>query len=99
MKVSIGWFFYDFKKGFTRQECFVSLCETFDNEASSENTVNNWFAEFCHGCVYVSDESPEGVSKLVVIPNRDEVLKMIERDWHVMYHEIEASLSIYIPAI
>ena len=92
--------FYDFKKGLTRQECFESLRETFGNEAPSEKTIYNWFAEFRRGRESVSDESREGRPKSVVNPkNIDAVRKMIEEDRHVTYHEIEATLGISKTAI
>lgn len=92
--------FYDFKKGLTRQECFESLRETFGNEAPSEKTIYNWFAEFRRGRESVSDESREGRPKSVVNPkNIDAVRKMIEEDRHVTYREIEATLGISKTAI
>ncbi|KAF8789812.1 Negative elongation factor A like protein [Argiope bruennichi] len=82
-----GWMiFYDFKKGLTQQERMESLRETFGNEATSEKTVYNWFAEFRRGRASVSDESREGRPKSVVIPkNIDAVRKRIEEDPHVKY--------------
>ena len=55
-------FFYDFKKGLSRQDLF---CETFSKEAPLEKTILNWFAEFRHNCAYVSDESHEEQLKLI----------------------------------
>ena len=84
-----------FKKGLTRQECLVSLRETFGNEASSEKAIYNCSAELRRGCASVSDESREGRPKSVLIPNNIKVMcKMIEQDRHVTYCEIEALLGI-----
>ena len=81
--------FYDFRKGLAQQYCLVRLCESFGCEAPSEKTVYYWFAEFCHGRAYVSDESHEGRPKSVVIPNNiDAVRKMIKEDRHVTHHEM-----------
>ena len=46
-------FLYDLMKGLTRQECLVSLGETFGNEAPPEKIVYNWFTEFrrCRGSI------------------------------------------------
>ena len=45
---------YDLMKGLTRQECLVSLGETFGNEAPPEKIVYNWFTEFSLGRSSVS---------------------------------------------
>ena len=37
---------YYFKEGVPQKECLVPLCETLSNEALSEKTVYNSFAEF-----------------------------------------------------
>lgn len=92
--------FYDFKKGLTPQQCVESLRSTFGNEAPSEKTVYNWFAEFRRGRTSVSDEYREGRPKSVVVPNNiDAVRTMIKEDRHVTYREIEASLGMSKTAI
>ncbi|KAF8774482.1 hypothetical protein HNY73_017028 [Argiope bruennichi] len=40
------------------------LRETFGNEAPTEKTIYNWFAEFRRGRASVSDESREGRPKI-----------------------------------
>lgn len=92
--------FYDFKKGLTPQQCVESLRSAFGNEAPSEKTVYNWFAEFRRGRTSVSDEYREGRPKSVVVPkNIDAVRTMIKEDRHVTYREIEASLGMSKTAI
>ena len=100
MKVSVACFFYDFKKSLSQQECIVWLHEVFGNEAPSEKTVYNSFAEFHPGHEATSDVSHEGQPKSVVISSYiDAVHKMIEEDWCVTYCEIEAPLDISQTAI
>ena len=72
----------------------------FGDEVSSNRTVYNWFAEFQHGCTFLSDEFRKGrPSTSVVATNVDAVRKMIERDRHITYREIQASLGIDMKAI
>ena len=83
------------KKASLDKNVLAPLRETFGNEALSEKTVYNCFAEFRHGRVSDSDKSREGWPKSVVIPNNiDAVHKMIEEDLHVMCRKIEATLCI-----
>ena len=58
------------------------------------------FEEFRHSQKSVSDESHEGLAKSVAITNNFGVVrKMIGKDRHVDYREIEASLGISHTAI
>jgi len=60
----------------------------------------NWFAEFQRGRTFLSDEFREGrPSMSVVATNVDAVREMIERDWHITYHEIQAFLGIDMKTI
>ena len=97
MKVFIEWFFYNFSKGLTQQQCLESLRSTFGNQSPSENTVYNWFAEFRRASV--SDEFRDGRLNSVVPKNIDAVLNMIEEDRHVTYREVESSLGISKTAV
>ena len=57
-------------------------------------------AEFQRGRTFLSDEFREGhPSTSVVATNVDAVREMIERDRHITYHEIQASLGIDMKAI
>ena len=52
------------------------------------------------GCTFLSDEFREGrPSTSVVATNVDAVRVMIERDRHITYREIQASLGIAMKAI
>jgi len=67
----------------------------FGDKAPSNRTVYNWFAEFQRGRTFVSNEFREGrPSTSVVATNVNTVREMIERDRHIIYREIEASLGI-----
>ena len=60
----------------------------------------NWFAEFQRGRTFLGDEFREGrPSTSVVATNVDAVREMIERDRHITYREIQASLGIDMKAI
>ena len=51
---------------------------SFGDEAPSNRTVYNWFAEFQRGRIFVSDEFREDPSMSVVATNVNTVRKMIE---------------------
>ena len=71
----------------------------FGDEAPSNRTVYNWFAEFQRGRTFLSDEFREGPSTFDVATNVGAVSEMIERDRHITYREIQASLGIDMKAI
>ena len=72
----------------------------FGNEAPSNGTVYNWFAEFQRGRTFVSNEFREGRPSMSVVANNvDSVREMIERDRHITYREIQAFLGIDMKAI
>ncbi|KAG5344584.1 MPPB peptidase, partial [Acromyrmex charruanus] len=71
----------------------------FGDETSSNRTVYNWFAEFQCGRTFLCDEFREGRPSTSVATNVDAVHEMIERDQHMTYREIQASLGIDIKAI
>ena len=92
--------FYDFRKGFTQQQCFESLQSTFGDEAPSKASVYNWYNEFKRGRRSLKDEEKPGRPISVVTPeNIDAVRKLIEQDRHVTYFEIEATLDISATSI
>ena len=72
----------------------------FGDEALSNKTVYNWFTEFQRGRTFLSDGFREGrPSTSVVATNVGAVSEMIERDRHITYREIQASLGIDMKAI
>ena len=91
--------FYDYKCNLTPKQCIDQLHLAFGDEAPSNRTIYNWFAEFQRGCIFL-DEIREGrLSTSVVAINVDAVREMIEGDWHITYREIQASLGIDMKAI
>ncbi|KAG5329014.1 SETMR methyltransferase, partial [Acromyrmex heyeri] len=90
--------FYDYKCNLTPKQCIDRLY--FGDEAPSNRTVYNWFAEFQCGHTFFCNEFREGrPSTSVVATNVDAVREMIERDRHMTYREIQASLGIDMKAI
>ena len=81
--------FYDYKCNLTPKQCIDRFHLTFGDEAPSNRTVYNWFAEFQRGCTFLSVEFREGHPS-VVATNVDAVREMIERDRHITYREIQA---------
>jgi len=64
----------------------------------SNRTVYNWFAKFQRTCTLLNDKFREGRPS-VVATNVDAARETIERDRHVTYREIRASLGIDAKAI
>ncbi|EGI62988.1 FLJ37770-like protein [Acromyrmex echinatior] len=92
--------FYDYKCNLTPKQCIDQLHLAFGDEAPSNRTVYNWFAEFQRGRIFLCDEFREGhPSTSVVATNVDAVREIIERDRHMTYREIQASLDIDMKAI
>ncbi|KAG5342641.1 SETMR methyltransferase, partial [Acromyrmex charruanus] len=92
--------FYDYKCNLTPKQCIDRFHLAFGDEALSNRTVYNWFAEFQRGRIFLCGNSVKVVpSRSVVATNVDAVREMIERDRHMTYHEIQASLSIDMKAI
>jgi len=52
--------FYDYKCNLTPKQCIDRLHLAFGDEAPSNRTVYNWFAEFQRGCTFLSNEFREG---------------------------------------
>ena len=50
---------YDYKCNLTPKQCIDRLHLAFENEAPSNRTVYNWFAEFQRGRTFLSDEMIE----------------------------------------
>jgi len=87
--------FYDFKKSLTPLQCFESLNSVFGDEAPSQRTVYEWYANFKRGRVELCDESCEGRPATAVIPeNIDAVCNLLQEDHHTTYREIKAHLGI-----
>jgi len=92
--------FYDYKCNLTSKQYIDQLHLAFGDEASSNRTVYNWFAEFQRGHTFLSDEFREGrPSTSVVATNVDAVHEMIERDRYITYREIQVFLGIDMKAI
>ncbi|KAG5336851.1 SETMR methyltransferase, partial [Acromyrmex charruanus] len=92
--------FYDYKCNLIPKQCIDRLHLAFGDEAPSNRTVYNWFAEFQRGRTFLCDEFREGrPSMTIVATNVNAVREMIERDRHTTYREIQASLGIDMKAI
>ncbi|EGI62252.1 FLJ37770-like protein [Acromyrmex echinatior] len=92
--------FYNYKYNLTSKQCIDRLHLVFGNEVPSNRMVYNWFAEFQRGRTFLCDEFREGCpSTSVVAANVNAVREMIERDRHMTYREIQASLGIDMKAI
>ena len=92
--------FYDSKCNLTPKQCIDRFHLAFGDEAPSNRTVYNWFAEFQSRRTFLCDEFRESrPSTSVVATNVDAVREMIERDRHMTYREIQASLRIDMKAI
>ncbi|GBP91725.1 Putative uncharacterized protein FLJ37770 [Eumeta japonica] len=86
---------YDFKCNLTDQHSLAWLGSAFGDEAPCKTTIYNWFSEYKRGCVNLGDEFRDGrPSTAVNNKNIDSVRRMIERDRHMTYHAIWASLGI-----
>ena len=73
---------------------------SFGDEAPSNKTVYNWFAEFQRGRTFLSDEFHEVIHPYLLLPlSIDAVREIIERDRHITYREIQACLGIDMKAI
>jgi [histone H3]-lysine36 N-dimethyltransferase SETMAR len=87
--------FYDFKKSLTPLQCFESLNSVFGDEAPSQRTVYEWYANFKRGRVELCDESREGRPATAVTPeNIDAVRNLLQEDHRTTYREIKAHLGI-----
>lgn len=92
--------FYNFKRGLTPKQCIEELRSTFQDEAPSNATIYNWYAEFGRGRTWLTDDFREGrPATSITQENIDAVRVLIEQDRHVTYSEIEASLGITATAI
>ena len=91
--------FYNCKCNLTPKQCIDRLHLPFGDEVPSNRTVYNWFAEFQRGRTFLNDKFREDPSTFNVATNVDAVREMIERDRHITYHEIQASLGIDMKAI
>ncbi|KAG5347244.1 SETMR methyltransferase, partial [Acromyrmex charruanus] len=90
--------FYDYKCNLTPKQCIDRLHLAFGDEAPSNRTVYNWFAEFHRGRTFLCDEFREGRPSTSVVAT-NVVHKMIERDRHMTYREIQTSLGIDVKTI
>ncbi|KAG5332079.1 SETMR methyltransferase, partial [Acromyrmex charruanus] len=92
--------FYDYKCNLTPKQCIDRLHLAFGDEAPSNRTVYNWFAEFQRGLTFLCDEflCESRPSTSVVATNVDAVSEMIERDRHMTPRDL-ASLGIDMKAI
>ncbi|EGI59618.1 FLJ37770-like protein, partial [Acromyrmex echinatior] len=89
-----------FKCNLTPKQCIDRLHLAFGDEVPFNRIVYNWFAEFQCGRTFLCDEFREDrPSTSVVAINVDAVREMIERDRHITYCEIQASLGIDMKAI
>ena len=71
--------FYDYKCNLIPKQFIDRLHLAFGNEAPSNRTVYNWFAELQRGRTFLSDEFRESrPSTSVVATNVDAVHEMIE---------------------
>ena len=86
-----------YKCNLTPKQCIDRLHLAFGDEAPSNRTVYNWFAELQRGRIFLNDEFR--LSTSVVATNVGAVSEMIERDRHITYREIQASLGIDMKAI
>ncbi|CAH1991501.1 unnamed protein product [Acanthoscelides obtectus] len=87
--------YYNFQRQLSQQECLAELLSVFGNEAPHKSTISRWYGEFKRGRVSLSDHPRVGAPKTAVTQeNVDAVRKLIIKDGHVTYREIEASLQI-----
>ncbi|CAH1990392.1 unnamed protein product [Acanthoscelides obtectus] len=81
--------YYNFLRQLSQQEYLAELLSVFGNEAPHQSTISRWYGEFKRVRVSLSDDPRENV---------DAVRKLIIKDRHVTYREIEAKLvSRWIP--
>lgn len=69
--------FYGFWRGLSRQECIDQLICTFGHEAPWFASVKSWYNEFHRHCRSLTDESREGHSKSVVVPENIEAVRKL----------------------
>ncbi|CAH2000207.1 unnamed protein product [Acanthoscelides obtectus] len=65
-------------------ECLAELLSVFGNEAPHQSTISRWYGEMKRGRVSLSDDPRENV---------DAVRKLIIKDRHVTYREIETAIQ------
>ena len=91
---------YDWKISLNYRESHVHLVAAWDDQASSDRKVLNWFHEYERGKLDVSD-SPRSERPRTALTDEmiDADRLMIDDDPHVTYQQIEFSLGINSPAI
>ena len=91
---------YHWKIGLNYRESHVRLVAAWGDQAPSDRTVLNWFHEYEHGKLDVSDSPRSGRPRTAVTDEMiDAVRLMIDDDPHVTYQQIDFSLGINSPAI
>ncbi|CAH1998361.1 unnamed protein product [Acanthoscelides obtectus] len=87
--------YYNFQRQLSQQVCLAELLSVFGNEAPHQSTSSRWYGEFKRGWVSLSDDPRVGAPKTAVTQEIvDAVRKLMIKDRHVTYREIEASLKI-----
>ncbi|KAL0892671.1 hypothetical protein ABMA27_014392 [Loxostege sticticalis] len=77
--------YYDFRSGLTQKQCVDLMLSAFGDETPSKN----------HNLSLLSDDPHQSRPKTAVTQeNVDVVRKLIEKDRHVTYREIQATLDI-----
>ena len=84
MSIFVRSFFYNFRRGLSRQECIDELKSLFGDKAPSHSTEKNWINAFNCGRRSVKDEAREGCPKTAVVSeNIDAVRELIMQERHV----------------
>ncbi|GBP72735.1 hypothetical protein EVAR_75354_1 [Eumeta japonica] len=88
---------YYFQCNLIVQQSLAWLRTAFGDEAPCKTTIYNWFAEFKSDRVDLSNRFPD--DRLYIAVNNKNIgaaRRVIETDRLVTYHEIRASLGIYL---
>ena len=85
MNIFVRFFFYNFRRGLTQQQCIDELNSIFGYEAPLRTSVYRWYSKFNRGCSSLQDEFRKCRPKSVVVPEDDvdAVRQLILQDRHV----------------
>ena len=87
--------FYNFRRGFTQQQCINELNVIFGNEAPSRTSVYRWYSKFNRGHSSLQNEFRESRPKSIVVRETiNAVRQLILPDRQVTYREVETTLGI-----
>ena len=79
-------FYYDFRRGLSRQECMDQLISTFGDEAPSYATVKRWYNQFNRGRHSLTNQFRKDRPKSVVGPAKTDNARSSIRPFFISNH-------------